>query len=179
MWGWVWGWRVPMFDKLNYFRSSFSRCNLVCSKEDTQLNARKQKITQTFALGNINAHFYHSCFVFFLLLSPRAHTVSGCFNFLSHWLHSFLSFVSPPPFFPPPLLSYWVWCGDAPAWLVLQLQTLRLRAGVRGLHHCLWGAATGMDWRGGSREKRDKESWEKSTNEREKKGRERWQTLSI
>lgn len=109
MWGWVWGWRVPMFDKLNYFRSSFSRCNLVCSKEDTQLNARKQKITQTFALGNINAHFYHSCFVFFLLLSPRAHTVSGCFNFLSHWLHSFLSFVSPPPFFPPPLLSYWVW----------------------------------------------------------------------
>lgn len=93
MWGWVWGWRVPMFDKLNNFRSSFSRCNLVCSKEDTQLNARKQKITQTFALGNINAHFYHSCFFFFFFYHPeltqcRAVLTSSLIGFIPSFLSS-------------------------------------------------------------------------------------------
>lgn len=43
------------------------------------------------------------------------------------------------PSFPLLLLSCRACCGYAPAWLPSQLQTLRLHAGVGGLHHCLWG----------------------------------------
>lgn len=80
-----------MFDKLNYFRSSFSRCNLVCSKEDTQLNARKQKITQTFALGNITfiiAVLFFSFFYHPELTQCRAVLTSSLIGFIPSFLSS-------------------------------------------------------------------------------------------
>lgn len=72
------------------------------------------------------------------------------------------SFLSSPhlPSFLSCCFSYWAWCGDAPAWLASRLQTLWLRAGVGGLHHCLWGEATGMDWKEGGRTAKKEREWD-------------------
>ena len=99
-------------------------------------------------LLNRAVNFYRCAFS--LHYPPLA---SDSFSSFSHWLHFFFS--SPPP---PNLFSFLSCCFPTERvvvtpllWLASRLQTLWLRAGVGGLHHCLWGEATGMDWKWGEK----------------------------